>query len=176
MQVSPELRAWLLECPALTAISTLTLDAAALGLVDLTDALPRAVAADVRLRTSYMLHPHRLRRVNLALAQARHLRSCRVEVAGGIAVLQGPIGERAVIAEACGQAMLEIDTVVPHTLATAMARRPLRDLVSSPLLDARPYVVARATAMADRTVARFDVPTVAISRIRQSVGPFNRES
>jgi hypothetical protein len=174
--MTPELRQWLLECPTLLGISALTLDAAACGLIDLADELPRAIAADVRLRTGFARIPLRLSHAGFALARARRLRWCRIDMAGCTAVLSGPVGSGAVLVEANGHALLEIDAEIPSTIVAAMAGRPLSALLTCPVLDRRAYTVSDASTESGRTQLRFDVPAFPIARLKAAAARSSRAS
>ena len=164
-QVSPELRDWLLDCPALTSVSMLVLDAARCGLIDIEEEIARAVSHEARMQTlkyREMRIPHMRRYKHFN----RYSRTLRVRIDEGVAVLDGALGEESAIRQTRSGATLETETTLPETLITALTGRPLGSLVSSPLLDGRGYLIASATNTAIGSDVTFKVPMIPIAGIR----------
>ena len=167
--MSPELRAWLLDCPTLTAVSTLALGAGACGLIDLGNAIASAVSADVRIQTLRLpgvaSRPRLRWSARLAFRQPR----LRLHIVGGTAVLSGFLGNGGVISQTRNEATLYVATPLQDAIIAALPGRPLTALVTAPLLDLRDYVIEAASTSLRGTEASFKVQTLPIAGVRATI-------
>jgi hypothetical protein len=171
--MSPKLRDWLLDSPALRSVSLLVLDAARLGLIDIEEELARAVSHEARMQT--LNHPElRVPHMRRYKHFRRYPDRLRVRIDGGLAVLDGLVGKDSAIWQTRSGATLETGVSLPETLITALAGRPLASLVSYPLLDGRGYVIASATSTAIGSDLTFEVPAIPIAGIRPVIPSLRR--
>lgn len=164
--MSPELRTWLLDCPSLTSISTLALDAGACGLIDLGNAIASAVSADVRIQTLRLPGVASRARLRWSGRLAWQQPKLRLHIVAGTAVLSGFLGNGTLISQTCDDATLYLATPLPHTLAAALPGRPLSALITAPFLDLRDYVIEDASTSPLGTEASFKVEALPIAAVR----------
>lgn len=163
--ITQDMREWLLESPALKAVSMLVLDAAMCGLIDFDEEIARAVTLDARMRT--LCYPE-LRRPHMRYMNKhkRYPPRPRVRIEGGVAVLEGWISKSGAIRQSRTTATLDTNVTIPDTLVAALPGRPLSSVVTSPLLDGRNYLIAAAASAAVGAEITFEVPAIPITGIR----------
>lgn len=169
--MTDEMLGWLMACPDVLGVSTLTADIHACGILDIGPHLTRAIADAVRHQTwsvyQYGQPPGYHERTARMYACRPKLR--RLTILRGVAVLQGALSRGAGMSETCGRAVVHIRTVVPQTVITGSPGRQMRDLVDSPVFrrDAYPILSAaqddHGLTLWFRTPARA-VPLVEVAR------------
>lgn len=163
--IRPILRDWLLTCPELTSISTIALDAGTRGLLDLPDAIAKAVAADVRLSSlgASIIWRSRARHARLAKLYAWRPRRCHLVVRQGTVLLAGGVAHGAGLAQTTDAAVLHIRRQLPETILTALPGRRLDEVVELRFTAGRSYRVTSAERDGSGITIWFEVPTVPIA-------------
>lgn len=163
--IRPILRDWLLTCPELTSISTIALDAGTRGLLDLPDAIAKAVAADVHLCAlgASVIWRSKARHARLAKLYAWRRRHCHLVVRQGTVLLDGRVAQGAGLAQMPGAAVVHIRQQLPETLLAALPGRRLDELIDMRIATGRGYRVTSAERDGSGITIWFDVPTVPIA-------------
>ncbi len=147
--MTAKMRAWLLACPMVKGVSTLTADLHACRAIDLNRLLPRAVAVEM----SGLLW--RSDKLPMPLPMDYHERSAKmysvrsrgrmVVLRRGIATTCGRLAGGVGISEACGRAVIHLpNATIPETVAVAVVGREMKDLIDSPVFRRSSYPIISA--------------------------------
>ncbi len=162
--MNADLREWLLNCPSLSHVSTLVVDAGRQGLVDLHDSLAKAVAVHVRRVCLGGGRPQPFKyHERMARMQAYRRMGCTLEVCRGTALLFGTVGKGVAISQLPRAAVLHVRSLIPETAIAALPGRLLDDVIELPLTVSRGYRVIRAIQDEYGLMLWFSVPTIPIA-------------
>ncbi|MBI0532036.1 hypothetical protein [Sphingomonas sp. TX0522] len=157
---------WLLASPIFLGVSPLAREAHTCGLVDLRDALPRAIARAVRA-AACDAHPfgqplpyHQ----RVAAMYATRRQGVRVTLDRGVARIFGSLGRGVGISENRGSSILHVRRLLPETVCAAMAGRELSTIVEAPLLAGEPLPIRSAERRGEGLSVAFRTPDAILSR------------
>lgn len=157
---------WLLASPIFVGISPLARDAHACGLIDLRDALPRAIARAVRA-AACDAHPfgqplpyHQ----RIAAMYAARRQGVRVTLDRGVARIFGNLGRGVGISENRGTSVLHVRRLLPETVCAAVVGRGLSTIVEAPLLVGKPLPIKSAERRGEGLSVAFRTPAAILSR------------
>lgn len=156
------MREWLLECPAIKGVSTLTADLHACRAIDLHRLLPPAIVREVATLVWRPIEAPLLPKFHERTAKmySMSLRGKLTHVRRGVAVTQGKLSTGVGMCETGGaNAVIHLRNVsMPHTVAAAAADRDMCELIDSPVFRRSRYPILSAEVDKDGLTIWFMTP------------------